>query len=976
MKKHPSKRATGIFLRFLLSLLLFSAAGSAFSPLWAQYYFGRNKVHYNRFDWYVLRTAHFEVFYYPQMKALAQVGARMAENSYKLLENKFNISVNRKIPLIFYSSHIHFEQTNVLPNFIPEGVGGFFEYMKGRVVIPANGSIAEFHHVIQHELVHVFTHELVAQILRDHHTQTVAGLPLWFVEGIAEFWSQGWDPQAEMVLRDAVVNGYLLPLSEIYQINGTFLMYKEGEAALKYISETYGDDKLLQLMQNIWKVDNFSEVMKITIGKNYREFDREWLYALRKKYFPLLKKEDDPAMVTKAVTREGINAQPAFCRLNGKPEVVFLSNRLGYTNIYKKALVKKKAKNQKPHIVVRGERTARFEGFHLLQSKIDVSPQNRLAFVAKSGPSDVLYIWDLAKNSLLYRFRFDSLVGITSPAWSPDGNRICFSGVDWGGLQDLYVYDLVSHRLDRLTRDFYADSDPVFSPDGTALIFSSDRGRFGPRGARNLFRLNLKNGTFSYLTAGNFQDKSPAFSPDGQYLAFVSNRGGGFNIWVIRRGLKKDGTPCFSAVQDTALSFSQAPQIRQVTHFVTGALTPEWTNTNEILFTAFQNFNFQIHRIGNIDRLFPKEKALPGIRLSFKPDLWQPRQLSLKGKNTTLKYKRKYSLDVAQSYVMQDPLWGTTGGAQLAVSDMLGNTQYYILLYNTGQTKEEFLKSFNVAVTKVDLSHRTNFAWGLYHFAGRYFNYYEGFYYERFFGGFSSVSYPLSTFRRVEANLNVRYSWKEWYGTDYGRKAVLISNYFAYVKDNSLWGPTGPVDGERFNLTVGNTVDVRYSHVHFYTLMADYRRYFRLSRRMTWATRFMGRVNHGKETIKFLLGGSWDLRGYPMWSIWGDQLVLMNHELRFPFIDRFILRFPFGGVRFSSIRGALFWDNGNAWDGPLRLIRGSAGVGIRLNLGGMLVLRFDYGKKYSLTFDGSIAKPTGVHLAPGRFKQFFFGWDF
>jgi outer membrane protein assembly factor BamA len=228
----------------------------------------------------------------------------------------------------------------------------------------------------------------------------------------------------------------------------------------------------------------------------------------------------------------------------------------------------------------------------------------------------------------------------------------------------------------------------------------------------------------------------------------------------------------------------------------------------------------------------------------------------------------------------------------------------------------------------------------------------------------------------VEANLNIRYSWKEWYGTDYGRKAVLISNYFSYVKDNSLWGPTGPVDGERFNFLLGNTVDVRYSNVHFTTFMLDYRRYFRLSRRITWATRFMGRVNRGKETIKFLLGGSWDLRGYPMWSIWGDQLLLLNHELCFPFIDRFILRFPFGGVRFSSIRGALFWDNGNAWNGPVRLLRGSFGIGIRLNLGGMLVLRFDYGKKYGLTFDRSFLKPTGFQLARGRFKQFFFGWDF
>ncbi|GBD94509.1 translocation protein TolB [bacterium BMS3Abin05] len=956
------------------------------TTLTAQYYFGRNKVQYHHFNWYVLKTPHFNVYYYPEMAPLAQVGAKLAEQSYKILEDKFNQSINRKVPLIFYSTHIHFEQTNVLPNFIPQGVGGFFEYMKGRVVIPANGSVWGFRHVIQHELVHVFTHSLLSQILREHGRSNAGNLPLWFVEGIAEFWSQRWDPQAEMVLRDAVVNGYIRPLEQIYQINGTFLMYKEGQAALKYISETYGDDKLLQLVQNSWKVDNFSDVMKLTIGKNYKEFDREWIYTLKKKYFPLLKKEDDPLMVTPALTKEGINTKPAFFLNNGIPFMAFMSNRVGYSNIYIRSLSPQKKKKIQPKILVKGGRTAEFEAFNLLQSKMDVSAGGRLAFVSKSGGSDALYIWDIPKNSLEYRFKFDSLVSISSPAWSPDEKSLCFSAVDFGGLSDLYVYRLKSGTLERLTHDFYADNDPVWTPDGTGIVFSSDRGAFGETGALNLFKYDLGTGAFTTITYGNHRDKSPVFSPDGKYLAFVSDRSGSFNIWAIRRGKKKvPHSPglspnriirFFSLAEDSGRQVVQRPLAKQLTHFVTGAFDPEWTDSGDILFTAFENFNFQIYRLKNAIKLFPEEKALPVPPLGMKPALWKVAKLSQTGKNTSIKYKRKYSLDVAQSYVMQDPLFGRSGGAQLVISDMLGNSQYYILMYNDAQTREEFLKSFNVAVTQLDLSHRTNFAWGLYHFAGRYFNYYEGFYYERFFGGFTSISYPLSIFRRVEANLNVRYSHKEWFGSEYGQKAVLISNYFSYVKDNSLWGTTGPVDGERFNFTLGNTVDVRYSNVNFYTLMIDFRRYFRLSRRVTYATRFMGRLNRGKETIKFIMGGSWDLRGYPQWSIWGDQYILMNHELRFPFIDRFILRFPFGGVRFSSIRGALFWDTGNAWDGPLTNLKGSVGAGIRLNLGGVLVLRFDYGKTFYTTFDHSIFKPRSFHLSPGRFKQFFFGWDF
>ena len=114
---------------------------------------------------------------------------------------------------------------------------------------------------------------------------------------------------------------------------------------------------------------------------------------------------------------------------------------------------------------------------------------------------------------------------------------------------------------------------------------------------------------------------------------------------------------------------------------------------------------------------------------------------------------------------------------------MLGNTQYYILLYNNARTKDEFLESFNVAVTRLNLSRRTNFATGLYHFAGRYYNLYDFFFWERRVGGFAAVSYPFSVFKRFEVSLNVRYSDKDWFERRPRRKALLVSNSVTYVKD-------------------------------------------------------------------------------------------------------------------------------------------------------------------------------------------------
>jgi hypothetical protein len=220
-------------------------------------YFGTNKVHYTQFNWKILETEHFEIYYYPEMRDLAERSAGMAEEQYRELQNRFNHSLIKKVPLILYSSHLHFQQTNVTPYELPEGIGGFFEFFKGRVVLPSDGSTSHFRRVLRHELVHVFATAKINRILSDHRKFNHPGPPLWFTEGLAEIWSGEPDHQAEMVMRDAVINGTLLPVEEFYKIEGSYLMYKYAESFLNYITDQYGEQAILLIMENIWKSEVF-----------------------------------------------------------------------------------------------------------------------------------------------------------------------------------------------------------------------------------------------------------------------------------------------------------------------------------------------------------------------------------------------------------------------------------------------------------------------------------------------------------------------------------------------------------------------------------------------------------------------------------------------------------------------------------------------------------------------------------------------
>lgn len=965
-------------LLILLCLLFVS------SPLFSQYYFGRNKVQYDNFEWHVLKTEHFDIYYYPEMSELAEIGAAYAEEAYHRLTNKFDHDINRRVPLIFYSNHLHFQQTNTTPGLIPQGVGGFFEFLKGRVVIPANGSIHDFKHVINHELVHVFMHAKVTRVLKDHRRTNFPGPPLWFIEGLAEYWGEGWDTEAEMFLRDATISGYLVPLHEMYRIYGSFLMYKEGQAICKFIAERFGEEKLLQLMENIWMSDNFSEVMRLTLGVDYRRFDELWFYHEMKQKYPILKDNDLPGMVTERLTKKGINTKPAYCKADGKESIVFISNRVGYSNIYEMPYDDPQPE-QELRVLVQGERTTEFEAFNLLSSKMDANERGELVVVAKSKGKDAIYKIDIGTGDVLQRLQFDGegLVTLFSPNWHPSNEKIVFTGIDFAGRSDLYTFDFQSEALEKLTNDFFDDRDPAWSPDGNYIVFSSDRTPYGKNGTYNLFIHEIANGNISYLTYGEHNDLTPAWSPDGRALVFTSDRDGGYNIWMMRLPPERPqyvaslgGADLADKLPPYPSALDQRSELKKLTNFITGAFDPVWTADDALLFTAFEGFSFQLRRMRNISQMFEERVAATPDSLFGSPEIWSMPRLQGNTSASSYSYKKKFSLDIAQSQIVQDPIYGTAGGAQFAMSDMLGNHQYYFLIYNTASTRDELLKSFNIALTKVDLSRRANTAFGAYHFAGNYYNSANGFYYERRYGGFAAVSYPISVFQRLEASLNVRKSERELFGPESGREAVLVSNFVSFTKDNSLWGPSGPIDGERYSFSIGNTLDVSQVNTNFFTLMADYRRYFRLNTRMSYAVRLWTAMNHGKgaDFYRFFMGGSWDLRLYPRWQIWGQKLFLVSQELRFPFVDRFSLAFPFGGIGFSSIRGALFADIGNAWDDRLEDLLGAVGFSARMRLGGLLVLRYDVGRRFQINdIDSGL---NSVRFSPQWVHKFFFGWDF
>lgn len=906
-------------------------------------------MQWDKFNWKVIETEHFNIYYYDEMQVVASIGAAYAEEVYEELKIKLNHVVTYKIPLIFYNTSLHFQQTNTTPGFIPDGVGGFFEFLKGRVVIPNTGSLSDFKHVIRHELVHVFVTTKILRIQKDHKKNVSSFPPLWFTEGVAEFLSTKVDAQAEMVMRDAVINNNFFSLDQMNQIYGTFLMYKEGQNFLEYIKDQYGEEKVIQFIDNFWMYSDFEDVIAYTIGEPIEEIDKGWLMYLKKKYFPLLQSNSPVELDAKKLTDWGFNFTPKQCSIDSIDYVYFVANRDGYSSIYRFTFGEE-GEALSPELVLRGEKTDEFEAFHPFYSSIDISNNKLLAFVSKSGATDAIYLYDIVEDEINKKIQYDFLVSLSSPKFSDDSNQLIFQAVDRKGFSDIFSYNLLTSELLRLTNDYYDDREPVFASTNQ-IIFSSDRTNGEFAGKYNLFSYDFSTKKISPITYFNSNSTSPIISADKKLLYFTSDIDGVKNIW------KMD-------LSDKLLT----DKIFKVTSFLSSSFYPSLVDSTKILFGGFENFSFNIYSLDltNLDR------DSIGINVSsenISQIKWIPNQIITPPSQQELKYEKEYTLDYAQSQIVTDPIYGTRGGAILTLSDLLGDDRYDFLIFNSAQAQSEFLKSFNIVMQKINLSGRTNYGYGIFHFSGRRYDVRDAdlFYFERSFGGYFGMNYPLSKFQRIEATLTVANSDKEVIEGVIERKALLVSNSLSYVIDNSLWGPSGPVDGIRAKILLGYTGDVKFSNVNYFSVIADYRHYFRLGFLSTIALRTSLYYNQGKEARRYLIGGSWDLRGYPLWSIRGEKAWISSAEVRFPLIDEINLKLPFVNIGFGGIRGALFFDAGGAWDNKYIETLGSVGFGFRINLFGLLVLRYDIGKRIEQNF---------TKFQPRLFYQFFFGWDF
>ncbi|HEV8454866.1 MAG TPA: hypothetical protein VGQ24_08240, partial [Gemmatimonadales bacterium] len=502
-----------------------------FAPgLLSAQYFGRNKVQYSRFDFKLIQTEHFDVYYYERERVASMDAARMAERSYARLSKVLNHEFRERKPIILYASHSDFQQTNALGAEPPgEGTGGVTDFQRNRAVMPFTGSYAELEHVLQHEMVHQFQYDTWSRGRAGGGLSTIIAInpPLWFAEGMAEYLSLGpINPETAMWLRDASLEGSLPTIEQMTLDPYKYFPYRYGHALWSYIGERWGDEAVGAILKATLG-GGVEGAFRRTIGLTLDQLSDQWRDAVQKKYLPEIGARAKARAVADELLTEKrsegtLHLAPALSP-DGSQVAYFSEKDFYFVDLY---LADGKTGKVKRRILKSGV-SSNYETYRFINSQANWSPDGKyLAFAAKRGARDDIVIVDPVRNKEVKRIQV-KLSGVTTPAWSPDGQQLVFTGYD-GGLSDLFIVSRDGSGLRRLTEDKYADLHPVWSPDGRTIAFATDRGektdfKTLAIGNMRIALYDLDTGSIQVLDhMERGKNVSPQWAPDGQSIAFVS----------------------------------------------------------------------------------------------------------------------------------------------------------------------------------------------------------------------------------------------------------------------------------------------------------------------------------------------------------------------------------------------------------------------------------------------------------------------
>lgn len=928
-------------------------------------YFGQNKVMYEQFDFEIYKSPHFDIYNYLENDSIMSMFGKSTEKWYERHQAVFGDTL-KESPLILYNNHTDFKQTTVISGLIGVGTGGVTESLRRRVVIPFMVTNKETDHVLGHEMVHVFQYTTVFED-DSMSFQALANVPLWMIEGMAEFLSIGpEDNRTSMWMRDALIHNDIPSIQDLTRNPYKYFPYRYGHAFWAFVTGHWGDQIIKPLYYNTLKYGP-EVAIDTLLNISADSLSGFWEREIKAYYEPKLKDTLAPPgeLLFSSANSGNLNLSPTLSP-DGKL-ITFLTDKdVISIDILMANTETKKIERRLTSTV----RQSHIDDFNYIESTGSFSPDGKKYVVTTfTKGTNKLLISELTNNKAksVNEFSIPGIDAISNPRWSPVGGQILFTGLV-RGQSDLYLYDLEAQKVTQLTDDIYSDTHPYWSSDGKTVAFISERGPDTDisRQIYGSYRLCELDVATKEITTYSFFPQSSVFSP--QYgpgdtsIYFLSHADGFRNLYrfdkptgdIFRLTRLATG---ITGITDLAPAYSVARESGEVAYSL-------YSNSKYIIYKAspadFQEEKMNPYYTSNDAAYLPPgenriidivENNLHAHPQHFPADSFK-----------TKPYAAKFKLDYigASGLGVGTSQYGTVaaGGVAALFSDMLKHHQIYTALQVNGE-----IYDIGGQVAYLNSKHRTNWGGGFGHIPYRTSMLYykldtindgsdsylvDNYIIERIriFQDqlYVNGQYPLSTKLRFEGSMSyTRYSYRidslnNYYNGGYkigetrekvdGPDPFFIGSVSAaFVGDNTTYGLTSPLNGFRYRFEVGKMFDA----IDMYTLRFDYRKYW-YKKPFSFAVRGFHYGRYGDRSDRLYplyIGYDYYIRGYnystvrenecdtdenclDINTLTGDKMLIANAEIRLPFTGPKRLTLLKSNYLYSDL--VLFFDAGLAYN--------------------------------------------------------------
>src|SRR3954468_16485733 len=789
-------------------------------------YFGKNRIRYNDFKWQIYKTDHFEIYYYPEIEAQLERVTSYAESAYQQVSSDLKHDLAFKVPLVLYKTESEFQQQNIEPGELPEGVLAFAEPYRDRMVLPIDEPSDALYRLITHELTHIFEFDIIPRSLLRR------GLPLWVDEGLSDYMTGYWNPFDLMTVRDAAIADIVPKMSDFEGaafVDGR-LPYNLGHAAFEFIESRWGKEGLRQFLFALRKavIGGGESAYEEAFRLKPEEFDEQFDKYLKDRFKPFRDKERPQDYGRDLAPKRGKTPYSVVVSIEPSPSGDLMAVAAGNRKDQELDVVLMSTKDGK---VIRNL-TSGFNQNHGYEyiatpggfrnnavSWMSWAPAgDRIAYFARTEKNKTLILQNVVTKKIESRIELKSVDGPESPDVSPDGREVAFAGMR-GAIADIFIVNLDTKEIRNLTNDEFGDYAPTYAPDGKSIIYLAR-----VSGNDKLFRLDLATGKKTQITFGTHDDggvqfidndtivfPSTAVDPNEPIDPEVARNGNIYNIWTLNL---KNG------------------ELKQYTDTLTGNVSPIVLRDQKpakIAFVTYYKGEYGIHTLPRADPLHTVASAdfgAPGPIIDFQAPINHTLVKSnIHTKGTFEKLFLEGRPPVAVGVTSGGDLFG---GTQVTFTDVLGDKQFNMFASSVSQYR-------TLSFSYTNLSRRLQYAIQAYSQTQFYYGYDPGLLYGAQYayvdrdqaiatqtarGATAYGIYPFNRYARVELSgglfqFNQGYNDEglqqvadEYQQQQYGR--TLFSNGTimpigaTFVQETTVFREYGPL--------AGNTIRAGYEY--------------------------------------------------------------------------------------------------------------------------------------------------------------------